>query len=370
MTHFEFGGYGVPIPNIALPDPNLSSDLPVQVLELVDGEAFLKADWVALGYTHYEVWCIGAVGGRGGRALGGLAEGYTVDMYREGPYTFQETRTEERMPDDLWQYAKDAYEFERSGQYRYSGDIRDYYVEVFTGNPYRFGWTQMTPSAAMEYQNPGHLGTRVVYHDPYIPLRDGEEQSGIKGGGGGGGGLHVVSGALADLPDAVPVAVGRAGETGGPGHIIVNGPFTPIPRQVPPYDHPGYTNAQQNARLDAISAWSNSYPNPHLSFSPPGPGQDGGKSSFGAVAVASGGKGGGPSITWVGAQRYFTAYGGQGGKGGQAAAGGGGLGSISLVASGKDGGWDGTVGEGGGGGHGGYAGGGTMSKTSGTVRLP
>lgn len=59
-------GEGDPIPQVALPDPNLSSDLPPQTFLFSDGDGFLKADWVGLGYTHYEVICIGAVGGNGG----------------------------------------------------------------------------------------------------------------------------------------------------------------------------------------------------------------------------------------------------------------------------------------------------------------
>lgn len=63
-------GQGTPIPEIALPDPTTSSDLSSQSFLLTDGVPFLKADYVALGYTHYEVWCVGAVGGRGGNVLG------------------------------------------------------------------------------------------------------------------------------------------------------------------------------------------------------------------------------------------------------------------------------------------------------------
>lgn len=39
---------------------------PPRVLELVNGVPFLKANHVALGYTNFDVMCIGASGGRGG----------------------------------------------------------------------------------------------------------------------------------------------------------------------------------------------------------------------------------------------------------------------------------------------------------------
>ena len=73
MSQIEFGGQGGPIPNLALPDPNLSSDVPSQQLVLEDGVPFEKGNWIGLGYTHYEVSCIGGAGGYGGgvrRALG------------------------------------------------------------------------------------------------------------------------------------------------------------------------------------------------------------------------------------------------------------------------------------------------------------
>lgn len=40
--------------------------LPPMVLQLANGVPFLKAAYVALGYTNYEVLCIGAAGGMGG----------------------------------------------------------------------------------------------------------------------------------------------------------------------------------------------------------------------------------------------------------------------------------------------------------------
>ena len=62
----ELKGQGEPIPGLALPDPNISSDLPAQTFTFLENGTFSKTDWVALGYTHFEVWCIGGVGGDGG----------------------------------------------------------------------------------------------------------------------------------------------------------------------------------------------------------------------------------------------------------------------------------------------------------------
>lgn len=59
-------GKGNPIPQIALPAPGVITDLPPQAFLLETGVPFEKADYVGLGYTNFEAWCIGAAGGRGG----------------------------------------------------------------------------------------------------------------------------------------------------------------------------------------------------------------------------------------------------------------------------------------------------------------
>lgn len=59
-------GQGGPIPKEALPDPTEDAVLPVQAFFLENGVPFLKQSYVDLGYTHFEVWCLGAAGGRGG----------------------------------------------------------------------------------------------------------------------------------------------------------------------------------------------------------------------------------------------------------------------------------------------------------------
>jgi hypothetical protein len=58
---FSLGGFIAPL------DP--------LVLTLVNGVPFLKADYVDLGYTKFDVLCIGAAGGRGGNAAPPLGTG-------------------------------------------------------------------------------------------------------------------------------------------------------------------------------------------------------------------------------------------------------------------------------------------------------
>ena len=61
----SLSGLGTPILLEALPDPNVSSELPPQSFIFAEDDVFLKSDFVSLGYTHFEVICIGAAGGRG-----------------------------------------------------------------------------------------------------------------------------------------------------------------------------------------------------------------------------------------------------------------------------------------------------------------
>jgi hypothetical protein len=328
MSRFELGGQGFPIPEIALPDPNLSSDMPVQVLELPDGVPFEKADWVALGYTHYEVWCIGGVGGRGSSVWAGAI--------------WPHTQHQEVAPPDVWAQVVASYvtTARNSNVTSYSGEappgtprppVGVLSWNVDPGN----GWIMwiLTPEGLAEVQNPTHTFSVTVYTNP--PSIIGE--AGVLGGAGGGGGLHVVSGALADLPDSVPVLVGAAGTDALPAQDSSAAPIVTSPYGTDPH---GYNNP-----------WFYRYTDP-VTFPPGQFGGDGGVSSFGDVAKASGGKGGGPAIVWVGGVAYFASHGGDGGSGGRVAAGGGGVGSSSA-ANGQDGTWDGTVGKGGGGGRGG-----------------
>jgi len=58
-------GHGEAVPLEAMPD---ASDENAMTLVLPDGYIFNKADFIALGFTHYEVMCVGAAGGRGGKS--------------------------------------------------------------------------------------------------------------------------------------------------------------------------------------------------------------------------------------------------------------------------------------------------------------
>jgi len=59
-------GEGKPIPTVAIPDPSSDENLPTQAFLLNHGVPFLKTPFVDQGYTHVEIWCVGAVGGKGG----------------------------------------------------------------------------------------------------------------------------------------------------------------------------------------------------------------------------------------------------------------------------------------------------------------
>lgn len=63
-----FNGKGDPIPDTALAAPGELPDSFSQSFLLVAD--FAKAPYVDQGYTNFEVWCVGAVGGRGGDWLG------------------------------------------------------------------------------------------------------------------------------------------------------------------------------------------------------------------------------------------------------------------------------------------------------------
>lgn len=278
----ELGGKGEPIPELALPDPNVDdSAVPVALL-LQDGEVFVPDNYISLGYTHYEVWCIGAAGGRGSEGAG-----------REDQYPASYNGVGDRPLILTWPYY-------------YTPDGVPHFHHPWITSYRSFGG--------------GGWGGRLD-----VPLF---------GGGGGGGGLHVVSGPLADLPNSVPVVVGKAGVDAPRGQLANPNTLTPVVPDQPPENYV--------------------YDDPHLSFPPPQAGQDGSHSAFGDICEASGGKGGAPAAYWVGDQLYFVGDGGAGGVGGRILAGGGAAGSTSEAA-GSDGIWDGTIGQGGGGGRGGVS---------------
>jgi len=149
----DFQGDAQPNPELVFPDPGSDDTFPPLTLVLPEG-VFLPASYIAMGYTHYEVWCIGGAGGRGSDSGG---RGYLIN--EDGsPAPFGSPAAGIAHLDLTWPY----------------------YFEEFP-------------------EDTQH------WHDPRI------SQPECYGGGGGGGGLHVVSGLLAVLPDEVTVVVGQAG---------------------------------------------------------------------------------------------------------------------------------------------------------------
>lgn len=323
MTRIELGGEGSPIPTIALPDTLITEDAIAPItLVLEDGQDFEKADYVGLGYTHFEVWAIGAAGGMGGG---------------EGDYIrWDWVVTQEAMPVTEW----NAWlaEQDRMDSFTYPAGYHFAFNDPVTGE-------QRTLSVHdyRLYQHPGRVFNVYTYSNPRL-------LKGPNGGGGGGGGLHKVTGLLADLDDVVPVVVGQVGDDGAPGQGTVDALWDPSPYAFDSYPAP-YTGSYGPDQH--IDTWfTQRYPHVAV-IPPPQPGEDGGASSFGDVAQASGGKGGLGSIEWIGGVKFFGSYGGAGGSGGSLVAGGGGAGSMSSDKNGKDGTWDGIIGKGGGGGRGG-----------------
>lgn len=315
MPRFEFGGHGDPIP---LPEDGLEAGgadgtnrLPL-IYNLPDGTIFRQADYSTFGYTHYEVCVIGAAGGAGGAAS---------------------------------------------------------------------------------------------------PATSNVSARGGSGGGGGGGGLHLVSGRLDELPDEVLVGVGKSGGKG----INSNGQpwYRPVTWTTPDHDFVGeylaifwedvLPNRLPYAQAGAPKApYVRLGPYPNGSYSPyvylpmferlpqhtevrvsgqhvdyfiqttfDTDGEDGEASTFGEIAMASGGKGGKKAPQYMETQTkpgYIGpgGNGGDGGIGGSIVAGGGGVGANSHLAGmnlgsnlplynlveAENGAWDGHIGEGGGGGRG------------------
>lgn len=323
MTRIELGGEGFPIPKIALPDTLVTDDVIAPItLVLEDGQDFEKANYVGLGYTHFEVWAIGAAGG-----VGGGEETYV---------RWDVAITTEVMPETEF----NAYKAEelRRDSFTYPPGYHFSFNDPVTGE-----MLSLTVEEMFDYRHPGRQFRVYTYSNPRF-------LKGPNGGGGGGGGLHKVVGFLDDLDDVVPVIVGEVGANALPGQGVVNGLWDPSPFSYPNYPAP-YTGSYGPEQH--IYGWfATRYP--HVaSIPPPQPGDDGGASSFGDVAQASGGKGGAGSIEWIDGVKFFGSYGGAGGSGGSLVAGGGGAGSMSSDKAGRDGGWDGIIGKGGGGGRGG-----------------
>ena len=69
----QLSGGGEAIPLEALPDLTDLGD--TVTVKYEENDTFNKAEWLALGFTHYQVICVGGAGGNGGAEFYG---GYTV----------------------------------------------------------------------------------------------------------------------------------------------------------------------------------------------------------------------------------------------------------------------------------------------------
>jgi hypothetical protein len=404
MPRIEFDGQGLPIPKIALPPMGGDEDIPTTVLVFKDNVDFSVKQYQDLGFTHFEAWCIGAAGGRGGDSSSQIFYA-AEEIMRPVPQDVWNLRLEQASYDDWWAqnamytdaYYNDPYFHDPSHwppgwvhaygaappgfipapvlnyvytlwyTYNYVGDYpyllpEDHWafremklIQEFGVNtealrqqnlPLRASYAQL-----FDMYHPTHmLRFRTIRDALLYPTTDG------MGGGGGGGGMHHVAGALADLlSETVPIEVGKAGIDAGFGQTIAPGVVTadlslslPDPNaQVGPY------KVRMQEIMNYLTLYTNSFPGVHPSWGNPQPGQDGGASSFAMdVCQASGGKGGGPGKVWDGAKFVRKGDGGDGGLGGRAMAGGGGAGSTVFGANGSDGSWHPETGVGGGGGGG------------------
>lgn len=329
MSRIEFDSQGQPLPSIALPPFGSDTDLPPTMLTFNESADFSVAQYRSLGFTHFEVWCVGAAGGRGGNATSSV-DSAVEEIWRP-------------VPQDVWNLHLE--------QIR----IQDYISTGVWDSVYGFkpseGGGAMTAVQAEEWFNPSHLMMfstyRQIWPNPQVEAM---------GGGGGGGGFHKTSGLLADLSDLVPVVVGKAGADSSYGQVYQNGLWTPdltfIPR---PLDPRGYPWSRLDEIVNYFHAYLESHPLPHESFGNPTKGEDGGYSSFADVGKASGGEGGDPGKVWDGTKFVVKGNGGDGGIGGRIISGGGGAGSSLEGTNGSDGVWDPDtgIGAGGGGGKGG-----------------
>ena len=321
MPQIEFDGIGEPIPTLALPPFGSDGNLPPATFVYSANTEFLPRQYEELGFTHFEVWCVGAAGGRGGDASNNI------------PYNARDT-VKRTVPPEIWDPYINA--FDNTVIYMYGVIIPgnpNYPLGGVPGNDY--GW-DMTHRQYVEFTNPNHLMNFTTYK-PILLFPDRTAM----GGGGGGGGMQLSSGVLVDLPDSTPVVVGQSGADSPLGQVRQVGIWTPTINDL---------------NVGVTVDYYNSYPPPNPSYSNPQFGVDGGASTFAdTVARASGGKGGGPAMVWTGSAFARQGYGGAGGLGGTAVAGGGGGGSTVEGSNGGDGLWQPVtgIGAGGGGGKGG-----------------
>lgn len=378
MSRIEFDGTGTPIPKIALPPFGSDEDVPPTLMMFTEDSVFPAAQYRNLGFTHFEVMCVGAAGGRGGNATGDIFLG--IDYYAR------------QAPQDIWNLHIESVRMYNAFNYRMGLDT--HYFGTWSN-----GYWSHSAGQWEEAINPQHIMPFGVHKQ--IVLRPTPEGM---GGGGGGGGFHKVVGELADLPDSVPIVVGKAGVDSPFGQSRVPGVWTPdmdapaigpdslvigyfeptvrtgaaqvITRTYANFpQEPSWVRDTHNRWVDIenyLDRYLFSYPVPpaHNSFAPPQPGGDGGASTFGGtVAQASGGQGGAPGKVYTGfppllpgQYRHFyetgytpVGHGGDGGIGGSSTPGGGGKGSVTDGVNGSDGIWrpELGIGEGGGGGRGG-----------------
>ena len=405
-------GEGDPIPIQALPDSLPVSDRPPLAFMLDGSEPFPVEEYRLLGYTNFEVICIGAAGGRGGDSKGqvlfdvekttmsvpqniwdlvlerAMLEDYIQQnldynsSYNNNPNWYTQTAYEHQqygrwptgfMPPPVLDRVYTGGDTEWHGAYPYNlpddhtaprwGDIVQEFqvqgLDPFTKIPgFNEHW-DFTYKQMFEWLHPTHQRTFTVIKN--VRLGGGV---GALGGAGGGGGRHVVGGLLADLPAVVPVVVGQVGADAEPGQVIQEGLIAPelTDPKFSAVDWPWfrwlapdyYSTAQKRVYEinNLLIDYTVTYPEPHPSFPNPQAGGDGGASSFGDICKASGGKGGIPSFGWPGGVKTFLGYGGAGGLGNRLASGGGGAGSTASGIPGADGPWDLATGIGGGGGGG------------------
>lgn len=282
MPRIEFDGKGNPIPSLALPPFGSETDIPPTVLTFTQNADFSVLDYRNLGFTHFEAWCVGAAGGRGGDASSQLLwVTQTVNkpvpqsvwnLVRERAslqdYIAQRilynTRSGDPSPYNSYNvppqlnkvYKAWKYPVFQPGANCWITDVRPDTVDpdylrwseiverefhktllVFgssqtAATPYWDGqrWFGFTPWTfwqgtyldLFEAANPSHIMPfTVVQQILLVPSAEG------MGGGGGGGGLRHTSGALADLSDSVPVVVGEVGVDAGFGQTIRNGAYQP-----------------------------------------------------------------------------------------------------------------------------------------------
>jgi hypothetical protein len=344
MSRIYLGGSGDSIPLEALPDPT-QGDLPALRVVYAEDGSFDKTDFVSLGYTHYEAYAIGAMGGIGGKV---------------GPIVWGFQYQQETIPLNVWNAWKDLRALEGAAPAFVTGRFVPY------GSWQAQVWEPLEPGQwmddgpRMEYLNPSHQERHITWLGPSLGPANLAE--GV-GGRGGGGGLHLAGGLLADLPTPVPITIGMAGGESPVGQGVSSGPAVPEPPNWQNYlnymlkgsgvESQFHSDPTGMALIAILNPWFVRWPEPHLSFDPPVAGPDGEPTTFGDIGLASGGKGGGPAILWPGGVKTKASHGGDGGIGGTVVAGGGGAGSILLTQAGSDGTWDGEIGEGGGAGRGG-----------------